>query len=171
MSEIPGLETDRLVFRGPTLADFDSSAAMWGDPEVTRFIGGKPFTREESWSRLCRNIGHWVLMGYGYWVVRDRAGNFVGEVGFASWKREIAPAIEWPEAGWVLSRAAHGKGYATEAVRAFIAWGERRFGNTTSACIIDPGNTASVRVAEKCGYVRQPDGVFRGSPTMMFLRA
>jgi len=169
--DIPTLETDRLVFRGPTRDDFPDSAAMWGDPEVTRFIGGKPCTTEESWARLCRNVGHWAVMGYGYWVVRDRSDRFVGEVGFATWKREMTPAIEAPEAGWVLATPSHGKGYATEAVRAILAWGEARFGSPKSACIIDPGNAASVRVAEKGGFVRQRDGIYRGSPTMMFVRA
>jgi len=83
----------------------------------------------------------------------------------------ITPAIEAPEAGWVLSTRSHGQGFATEAVRAILAWGERRFGSAKSACIIDPGNAASVRVAEKCGFVRQPDGIYRGNPTMMFVRA
>jgi len=165
------LETERLIFRIPTRADFDDSAAMWGDPEVTRHIGGKPSTREDSWARLLRNIGHWHVQEFGYWVVRDRSGRYLGEVGFADWKREMEPRLEYPEAGWVLATHAHGKGFATEAVTAFLAWGEERFGHGKASAIIDPGNTASMRVAEKCGFVRQPDGVFRGSPIMMFLRS
>jgi RimJ/RimL family protein N-acetyltransferase len=29
-----------------------------------------------------------------------------------------------PEAGWVMAPRAHGKGYATEAVRAALAWAD-----------------------------------------------
>ena len=168
---IPGFETERLVFRGQTLADFADSAAMWASPEVTRFIGGKPNTREESWARLCRNLGHWDLNGYGYWVVRERGGRFVGEVGFADWKREIVPPLDAPEAGWVLAPDQFGKGYGTEAVRGALAWAEKHFGHSRSVCIIDPGNEKSVRVAEKCGYARHGEGLYKGHPAMIYRRS
>lgn len=45
MSRAPVLETERLILRGQRASDLDAFAAMWGDPEVTRFIGGKPATR------------------------------------------------------------------------------------------------------------------------------
>ena len=77
----PPIETPRLSLRGHTIEDFADSAAMWGDPNVTRFIGGRPFSEEEVWSRLLRYAGHWALKGFGYWVVRERSsGRFVGEV-------------------------------------------------------------------------------------------
>src|SRR6185312_2505807 len=60
---IPEIDTARLTLRAHTLADFDDYCAMWGDSEVTRYIGGKPFTREECWSRFLRQSGHWALMG------------------------------------------------------------------------------------------------------------
>jgi RimJ/RimL family protein N-acetyltransferase len=66
------LETDRLIMRPHVRADFDDSFAMWSDPEVTRFIGGQPSTREETWSRLLRYVGHWTMLGFGYWAVRDK---------------------------------------------------------------------------------------------------
>ena len=39
-------------------------AAMWADERVTRFIGGKPSTREDSWRRFMSFPGHWALLGY-----------------------------------------------------------------------------------------------------------
>jgi RimJ/RimL family protein N-acetyltransferase len=73
------LTTDRLIMRPHTRDDFLESYAMWSDPEVIRYIGGKPFTREEVWARLLRYAGHWAMLGYGYWVVRekDSAGSWV----------------------------------------------------------------------------------------------
>ena len=59
MSAIPVLETARMRLRGHVEADLDASAAMWGNPEVTRFIGGKAATRDETWSRLLRYAGLW----------------------------------------------------------------------------------------------------------------
>lgn len=145
---------------------------MWADPIVTRYIGGKPFTEEESWTRLLRYVGHWALLGFGYWVVEEKAtGNFVGEIGFADYKRNLDPSLrDTPEAGWVFVSRCHGKGYATEAVRAAIAWGDARFDPSRTTCIIHPENLASIRVAEKCGYREFQLTNYKGQPTKVFVR-
>src|ERR1700744_1056778 len=108
-SAAPMLMTDRLRLRAHTVADFESSAAVWGDSEVTRFIGGRPFTAEESWTRLLRCAGHWALMGFGYWAVEERAtGKFIGEAGFMDFRRDIEPpVVDIPEAGWAFAPEAH----------------------------------------------------------------
>lgn len=128
-SSSPLLETDRLIMRPHVRGDFDESFAMWSDPEVIRFIGGQPFSRGEVWARLMRYAGHWALLGFGYWVVRDKQrGRFLGEVGFADFQRQIEPPLEGtPEIGWALSPAAHGRGYATEAVRAALRWADAQW--------------------------------------------
>ena len=59
----PQLGTERLVLRGQRASDLGDIAAMWGDPAVTRFIGGNPLAREDAWMRLLRNAGHWALCG------------------------------------------------------------------------------------------------------------
>ena len=57
---------------------------MWADPQVTRFIGGKTLTEEESWTKFLRYAGLWPFLGFGYWVVEEKASlAFVGEIGFA----------------------------------------------------------------------------------------
>ena len=171
-STVPVIETERLRLRGHRLDDFDRLAALWADPIVTRFIGGKPSTREESWMRLLRSVGHWAALGFGYWVVEEKAsGRIVGEIGFSELKREIEPSFEGiPEAGWVLAPWAHGKGFATEAVTAVVAWGEAHLGARTTTCIVSPENTASIRVAEKCGYREFARTAYKGSPTIVFRR-
>jgi RimJ/RimL family protein N-acetyltransferase len=163
----PVLETERLVLCGHAPRDLDDSAAMWADPLVTRHIGGKPFAREEVWRKLLGYAGHWALLGFGYWVVREKStGRFVGEVGLADFKRDLTPSIEGiAEAGWVLAPGAHGRGLATEAVRAVLAWH-----GGPSVCLIDPGNVASLRVADKCGYVEQARPLFHGLPVVLLRR-
>jgi RimJ/RimL family protein N-acetyltransferase len=170
--EVPILETERLKLRGHRLDDFVDSAAMWADPKVTRHISGKPFTEEESWAKLLRYVGHWSLLGFGYWVAEDKAtGNFVGEIGFADYKRDLEPSLKGvPEIGWVLASQAHGRGFATEAVRAAVAWGDAHFPSPRTACIIAPENLASIRVAVKCGYREFQLTTYKGQPTMMFVR-
>jgi RimJ/RimL family protein N-acetyltransferase len=170
--EIPVVETVRLRLRAHLLEDFADCAAMWADPIVTRFIGGKPFSEEDAWSRFLRHIGHWSMMGFGYWVAEEKdTGSFIGELGFADFKRDIQPSLKGtPEMGWALVSKVHGKGYATEAVRAALAWGDAHFGSGRTVCIIHPENLASIRVAEKCGYKEFQRSTYKGHPTIMFAR-
>lgn len=154
MSAAPVIETERLILRGHAKADLDACAAMWGDAQVTRYIGGRPFARDEVWARLLRYVGHWQEMGYGFWALTEKAsGRLVGELGFADFKRELDPSFgETPEMGWVLSPAAHSKGYASEAVTAALAWADGHFGGGRTVCMIHPENEASLRVARKAGF-------------------
>jgi RimJ/RimL family protein N-acetyltransferase len=167
------IETARLVMRLPRIGDFDASAAMWADPEVVRHISGVPASREQSWSRILRYSGHWTLLNYGYWLVEERdTGQFVGEVGFADYHREIQPSLDGiPELGWALARHAHGKGYATEAVRASLRWAAMHFASSTQiASLIAPENLASVRVAEKCGFRLWQEGRYHNEPVLLYIR-
>lgn len=171
-AEVPVLETTRLKLRGHRLDDFTHCAAMWADPQVTQYIGGKPLTEEEAWTKFLRYAGHWRLLGFGYWAIEEKAtGKFVGELGFADYKRDLQPPLNGtPEIGWVLASPAHGKGYATEAVRAAVAWGDAHFQAARTACIIAPENLASIHVAEKCGYRGPQPATYRGKPTLLFVR-
>jgi len=170
--DVPVIETQRLTLRAHRLEDFEALAGMWGDPLVARFIGGKPATREESWARLLRYAGHWKLLGFGYWAVELKDGaRFVGDVGFANWQRDITPSLEgMPEGGWVFSAAAHGRGIATEAVQAAVAWSDLHLGGKATTCNIDAGNTASIRVADKIGYREVIRAQFKGAPVIQFRR-
>lgn len=170
--EVPTLETPRLKLRGHRLEDFIHSAAMWADPLVTQYVGGKPLTEEESWTKFLRYAGHWALLGFGYWVVEEKAtGNFAGEIGFADYKRDLQPSLNGaPEIGWVLASPAHGKGYATEAVRAAVAWGDEHFQLPRTACLIAPENLASISVAVKCGYREWQPATYKGKATLMYVR-
>ena len=169
---VPALETDRLKLRGHRLDDFPASAAMWADTLVNRYLGGRPQTEEETWTRLLRYIGHWALLGFGYWVIEEKGtGEFLGEIGFADYKRDLQPSIRGiPEMGWVLASEAHGKGYATEAARRVIAWGETHFAGAQTMCLIDPENRASIRIAEKCGYHESHRATYKGHTTIVFVR-
>lgn len=165
-------ETERLILRPHGVGDFPESLAMWSDPVVTRFIGRRPHTEEEVWARLLRYAGLWTLLGYGYWVVREAAtGRFVGEVGFADFRRDTDPPLAGrPELGWVLASWAHGKGYATEAVRGALAWGEAAWGPRETVCMIDPDNEASLKVAARCGYRETARSPYGGHAVILFAR-
>ena len=51
-----------------------------------------------------------------------------------------------------------------------VAWGDIHFGANKTACIIAPENTASIRVAEKCGYREFQRTTYHGQPTILFTR-
>ncbi len=170
--EVPIIETERLRLRRHRVDDFAACAAMWADPAVTRYLGRDPLTVEEVWARLLRYVGHWALLGFGFWALEEKgSGRLIGDLGFMDFKRGLDPSLDdVPEIGWILASHAHGKGYATEAVRAVVAWGESRFGSARTACIINPENAASIRVAEKCGYEEKLVTSYRGHRVILFLR-
>jgi RimJ/RimL family protein N-acetyltransferase len=170
---VPCLETPRLRLRAHEVADFPACRAMWSDPIVTRFTIGKPSSEQRTWMRILTYLGHWHLLGYGYWAVEEKAsGTYVGELGFADFKREVSPTITgFPELGWAFATHAHGKGYATEALLAATAWADRTLPDTRTVCIIQPENRASIRVAEKVGYKQYANAVMGDVKELLFERS
>ena len=166
---VPVLETPRLVLRGHHVTDLDDSFAMWSSPEAMR-INGRPLSREEVWARLLRYIGHWAVHDYGLWQIRERATDrFAGEVGIADFRRDLAISFDGaPEAAWVLAPWAHGRGYATEAMTAVLAWSAAAHPRTV--CIISPDNAPSLRVAARLGYREIGRVDYKGEPILVFER-
>ncbi len=169
---VPVLETARLRLRGHRLGDFPDRHKLWSDPEVVRFISGTPMSEMVAWGGMLTLVGHWELLGFGYWVVEEKAtGRFIGEIGFADFKREIVPSIAGvPELGWALVPSAHGKGYATEGARAAMEWSDSHFPARRRVCLISPDNVASIRVAEKLGFHEEVRTTFRDLPTILCAR-
>jgi RimJ/RimL family protein N-acetyltransferase len=169
---IPVLETRRLRLRPHRPGDFDSSAELWADPVVTRYIGGRPLTREEVWGRLLRYDGHWTMLGFGYWALEEKlTGAFLGELGFADLQREIEPRLDgMAEIGWVLTPQHHGKGYATEAVRAVVAWGDQHLLTARMVALIHPQNAASLRLAGKFNFHELCRTTYHDEPAIQLVR-
>lgn len=168
----PVLQTERLTLRAHRAEDFGDAFAMWSNPEVVRHISGTPSTQTQTWMRILSYAGHWALLGFGYWaIIESETGRFVGEAGFADFRRDIVPSMKGvPELGYILDPRAHRKGYATEAVRAVLAWGDEHFSDPRTVAMIAPENAASIRVAEKCGYKIFERGTFAGDPSVFLER-
>jgi RimJ/RimL family protein N-acetyltransferase len=151
----PTLTTPRLILRAHTRDDYNSLHAIWSDRLVTKFIGGRASTPQDSWFRLMRYLGHWPMMGYGYFACCEQeSGAYIGDVGIANHLRGLHPDFDnAPETGWVLSPSAFGKGYATEAMGAVVDWFEATHGKIRTVCMIETPHTASHNVATKLGYL------------------
>lgn len=148
----PTLETPRLVLRGWRPEDLEPYAAMMSDAETARFITrrGEPLSKRETWAEMAILIGHWQMLGYGMFVVEERAtGAFLGRIG----PLELPG---WPgfEIAWGLAAAARGRGFAKEAAHAAIDWSFASFALDRIVSIIHPLNLASRRVAESLGERR-----------------
>jgi RimJ/RimL family protein N-acetyltransferase len=147
--EIPTLVTERLRLRSFCKSDFEDYAALKADPEVLRYLGGKPepWDKGRSWRHLAFLMGHWHLEDAGMWAVEHRtSGAFLGMVGFA------APE-GWPgfELAWTLARRWWGNGYATEGARAALGHAFAALERDRVISLIHPENRASIRVAERIG--------------------
>ena len=168
----PLVETARLRLRGFRASDLDAQARMLGDPAVMHYVGGIGLSREDSWRRVIGAAGLWTLLGYGYWAVERREdGAMIGQVGFADFKRAMAPSIEGlPEMGWIFAPAAHGQGYASEAVAGALDWADRVLRAPEIVAIIDAANAPSIRVAEKAGFSACEQATYRNEPILLFRR-
>ena len=169
---VPVIETERLVLRGHAREDFADILAMWSEPAVVRYISGTPLAEEEAWGKFLRGFGFWQVLGYGYWLIAEKAGGrFVGEAGFGLFKRAVEPPLgEVPEMGWSLAPWAHGQGYATEAVAAAAAWGDAHLGADRTCCLISPDNTPSIRLAERVGFRETARADYKGGPAVVYHR-
>ncbi|MFE2326154.1 GNAT family N-acetyltransferase [Streptomyces sp. NPDC059385] len=155
------LKTDRLELRAFGIDDADRLIALDGDPEVMRFItGGRPTSPEtihaRTLPRLLHVYGCWDAQGY--WAAHEAAtGAFLGWFELRPLD-EDSPAVV--ELGYRLSRAAWGRGYATEGARALIDKAFAELGVERVTANTMAVNTGSRRVMEKCGlsFVRHFTG-------------
>lgn len=171
MNAIPILETPRLRLRAHAVSDFADCLTLWSDPDTVRFIGGVAQDEQAVWFRLLRYAGMWALIGYGYWAIEDRAtGRYLGDGGLSESRRGIALLGDVPEIGWALAPDAAGRGLATEAALAIARWADTTLAAPVTRCIIDTGNVASLRVAEKLGYAEIGRAPSHGSEIIVLER-
>jgi RimJ/RimL family protein N-acetyltransferase len=145
---------------------------MWSDDEVVRYIGGHALGREDTWRRSLAACGQWPYSGWGYWIAEMKVdGSLAGQLGFADFKRDMEPSIEGePELGYVFSPKVHGQGIAFEACAAALQWADANLNAESYPAIIAPENAGSIRLAERLGFKRQLDALYRGETTALFRR-
>jgi len=155
------LETDRLLFRRHEPADIDAYCAMEMDADVRRYVGGKPRTREEAEKRFVDTLQP-VTNRLRMWAtVLKPDDKYIGRCGIYSHFNADGQAIPGEASlGLYLASEYWGKGFATEAGKAFIQFGFDELGLERIVTMIDSRNAVSVRVIEKLGFelVREEKG-------------
>ena len=151
LPDIPVLETDRLVLRGPEPGDYPDFKATFTSYRA-RFMGG-PLSTYEAWMLYAAEIGHWQIRGYGMWMIHDRdTDETYGMAG--GWKPAKWPE---PEIAWVIWPEKAGRGYALEAVHAARHYLYDQLGWEGAVSYIDPKNLDSIRLAERLGAWKDHD--------------
>ena len=161
------LETQRLLLRPFCASDLDAYARICADPEVMRYIGaGAARSREDAWREMAFFLGHWTLRGYGMWAAEDRHSHaLVGRIGLHN--PEGWPALE---VGWLLDRSRWGEGLATEGGLAAMNYAFDRLDQPHLSSLIQPDNSASIRVAEKLGMTRERVITLSGRDVLVYGR-
>ncbi|WP_298290853.1 GNAT family N-acetyltransferase [Novosphingobium sp.] len=163
------IETERLVLRLPARDDYLLLRDLLADPAVHRFLGPQPEDlTTEMFRRALRAAGSWQLYGYGMFMVCEKAsGAFVGQLGMFHSLRGFGKGMDHTaEAAWMIAREHWGRGYAEEGMRAALDWFDKTQGQDRIACMIEPENAASVRLAQKLGFVRYAEHLLDDGATV-----
>ncbi|MGZ4472412.1 MAG: GNAT family N-acetyltransferase [Nocardioidaceae bacterium] len=154
----PELRTERLLLRGWTAADRDGFAALNADAEVMEHFPST-MTRAESDAAVNRIEAGFAAHGFGLWAVEVVAtGEYVGFTGLSVPRFHVPwmdqrhqPVVE---VGWRLRRTAWGRGYASEAARAAVAFGFQDVGLPEVVSFTTLTNVRSQKVMERIGMHR-----------------
>jgi [ribosomal protein S5]-alanine N-acetyltransferase len=165
------LRTERLLMTRPTYADVPAEFAITGDARV---VAHNPSDRlgslREDALIVARWTAHWEQFGFGYWCIREADGS--GVIGLCGLK---VMALHGEEGLNLLYRLAHevwGRGMASEAASAVVAWADEHQPTRRLFARIRPLNIASQRVAERIGLHRAPelDDEGEDGPDLLFVR-
>jgi ribosomal-protein-alanine N-acetyltransferase len=181
------IETDRLLLRQMTPDDLDALAELYADPEVMRYIGtGQVRTREQSQQSLewflTSNARAWTPEAlarlpqlnqviergghFNLWAtILKSEGRFIGRCGLIPWNLDGRHEVE---VAYMLAKPYWGRGLATEAAVAICDHGHHRLGFQRLVSLIQPGNVASRRVAEKAGMRYEGDILIQQTPACVY---
>ncbi|HSI48701.1 MAG TPA: GNAT family N-acetyltransferase [Ideonella sp.] len=149
------LTTARLRLEPFTDSHVAGLNALNADPEVMRYISGRPETMEETVAVVQRVKQRWVEIGYSWWSFIDPAsGEVVGAGCLQNLRREesLHPDPACPlELGWRLRRDHWGRGLATEAAQAIACFAFDDLHASELYAVCEPANTASANVMKRLG--------------------
>ena len=144
------IETERLILRHLRAEDAEDLYRIYSDPQTMKFMGQFSGTVVEARGNIQNHIEkYYDHFGFGLWATVLKENNaLIGRCGLLYQDIE---GTKDAELAYLLDSRFWGKGLATEAARAIIRIGLGRFNFTRIIAVINPRNTASIRVAEKVG--------------------
>jgi [ribosomal protein S5]-alanine N-acetyltransferase len=157
----PLLRTERLDLRAWQIEDAEDAFAMYGDPDVVRFLGGAAdlpipdLDTQKAW--LAGRLARWAMPEFtgSVWAAADRATDrVVGTMLLKPLVGSRAGASDDEgrfEIGWHLVRRAWGRGLASEGAQAVLRHAFEARELTRVYAVVAPDNARSIRVAEKIG--------------------
>ncbi|MBV0911367.1 GNAT family N-acetyltransferase [Anianabacter salinae] len=152
-SAMTRIETERLILRPFEPQDLDAFAALNADPVVMEHFPAV-MTRDETEAFMDRIAEKQARVGYAVGAVLDKAdGAFLGLCGLNLFEIDL-PWTPETEIGWRFTRASWGKGYASEAARAWLAYGFGTLGLSRIVAFTATANHASSKVMERIGMER-----------------
>ena len=144
------LQTDRLILRPFEAGDLTPFSHINADPKVMRFFPA-PRTSEETAQMLARWTDKQTRYGYAFAAVETRHDEqLIGMAGLSRLEDGV-PIVPCSEIGWRLTPSAWHKGYATEAARAWLAYGFDTLGLSEIFSYTPRLNLASQRVMHRIG--------------------
>jgi RimJ/RimL family protein N-acetyltransferase len=168
------IETKNLILRQHSIDDINGYIEFWSmpSPKIAGVPGVPSLNPEEAWSRLLRFIGHWSVFDFGPLIITDKETKAcMGEAGFAHFNRGHGASFDLsPEAMWKIDYRFQGRGLALEAMQAVAKWFDDHKHMKRTVCMIDPENTASLRIAEHLGFQRFKNTTYRSNPVVLFER-
>ncbi len=142
------LRTERIGFSEWKQSDLSLAEMLWGNPDVTKYIcaSGK-FRPEEVAARLQRELKNNVEYQMQYWKISELESDaLIGCCGLSPHGENCC------ELGYHLLPRFWGKGYATEAAGAVVAYAFANFPCTEIFAMHHPKNAASKNVLMKLGF-------------------
>ncbi|MDA6068589.1 GNAT family N-acetyltransferase [Flavobacterium sp. AC] len=147
------IETERLILRELTASDDKGMFELDSNPNVHVFVGKKPVKDiDESRSHIKNIQQQYKDFDAGRWaVILKETGDFIGWSGIKFITNEINNHKDFYEIGYRFIEKHWGKGYATEAGKAFIDYAFNVMKVETLYAYADEGNENSRRILEKLG--------------------
>jgi len=147
------LETERLILRELLSTDDLGMFALDSDPAVHRFVGKKPVKHINESRLMIKNIrDQYVVNGIGRWaVVLKETNEFIGWSGIKLITDSINNHQNFYEIGYRFIQKHWGKGYATEAGLAFVAFAFNEMKVDVLYAYADNDNFNSRHILEKLG--------------------
>lgn len=142
------IETERLRLRPLKATDKQSFIAMYIDEDMMA-LWPKIYTIDEAEAVQNRNKNDPFVLA----ITEKDNDDFIGYISLK--KREEKPDVNYHEIGWLIWKTYQGKGYATEAAKAFLEYIRYTHNINEVIAITSKQHYASIRIMEKLGMVFQ----------------